>query len=298
MTPKRFHDIVDRLDHIYKLRDASFTADNSTVLNRILYGTVKLLASKGPNAVSTLEAVIRASEIGHVLSISTLLWQLPQLLPANKAQTLGQITGHMQGLLAADSVNVPVFHEKQRGLLCLMHALNNLLECRVFTNYASPDRVVNGMINLNAVDGASGTGATGDFLDQAIPRACEAIGLLALLLPASHSRTLRVVHKTYGGTLGAIALRRNHYVAVNLCGEHVMLVDSLRTEPQRFASIEAMESYMARCSIVWVILAPDDTPLDHCGPRLEALAKEGYRGTISAAEMVIKRLWDTHAALT
>jgi len=291
MTPRRFRDIVDSLDHIYKLRDASFTVDNSAVLNKILYGAVKLLASKGPNAVSTLEAVIRASEIGHI-SVSALLWQLPQLLPADKAQALDQITGHMQGLITADSVNMPLFHEKQRGLLCLLHALNNLLECRVFTNHASPDRVVNGMINLNAVDGASGTGATGDYLDQAIPRACEAIGLSALLLPASHSWALHAVHQTYGGTLGAIALRRNHYVAI-VCGEHLMLVDSLRTEPRRFASIEAMESYMARCSIVWVILAPEGIALDHCGPRLEALAKEGYRGTMDAAAMLIKRLWDT-----
>lgn len=294
--PRRFRDIVDNLDHIYKLRDLTFTVENSAVLNKLLYGGVRLLASKGSNAVSTLEGVIRAAEVGHI-AVSSLLWRLPQLLPADNAEVSEQIKGHMQSLVDEGSIlKLPVFHEKQKGLFCLIHALNNLLECRVFTHSLSFDKVINGMINLNAVDGASENGTTGDYLDQAVPRACEAIELVALMLPA-RSHALHAVHQIYSGTLGAIALRRNHYVAINVFeGEQLWLIDSLRSKPQRFVSTAEMESYLSRCNIVWVILAPprDISQLDHCGPRLEARARNGYRGTIEDAEKTIKGMWDTH----
>ena len=294
MAPNSFRDIVDRLDDIYKFHDTRFTDDNSAMLNKILYGGVPLLATKGSNAVSTLEAVTRATDIGR-LAISTLLWRLPQLLPVSKAETFHQVMCHMQLLSEEDAVELPIFHEKQKGLLCLVHALNNLLECRVFTNYCSADRLVNGMVNLNAVDGASGTGVTGNYLDQAIPRACAAINLFALLLPTLQLDALHVLRSTYSGTLGAIALRRNHYVAINVSGEHLMLVDSMRIRPQRFASIKAMNCYLTRCSIVWVVLAPNSNPMEHCCPLLKALAKDGHRGTLEDAEMAVKRMWDTHA---
>lgn len=284
----RFSKFVDALDHVFKLRDCDSIVENTVMLNQVLFDGTKLLGSYEAS-VCTLASLIQVGQLTD-LSLESLLWRMPSLLNGATTEEEKALYDRMQRLSLRD---VPVLHEQQRGQLCLMHALNNLLECRVFSskNNDSGDNVQ--MVNLHALDTTSPDSTSGNYMDETIPRACEYLKLLSLLLPASCHSALSTISGAYGGTIGAIALRRNHYVAIRMSYAQPLLADSLHARPKIFSSRSSLENYLSRCSMVWVVFAKPNHKLHCCGPKLRSQLINSKHGNLEIVESFIKQLWES-----
>jgi hypothetical protein len=284
----RFSKFVDALDHVFKLRDCDSIVENTLMLNKVLFGGAKLLGSHDAS-VCTLASLVQVGQLTH-LSIESLLWRLPSLLNGATTEEEKALYDRMQRLSLRD---VPVLHEQQRGQLCLMHALNNLLECRVFSNKNNESGDNIQMVNLHALDKTSTDSTSGNYMDETIPRACEHLKLLSFLLPASCHSALSTISRAYGATIGAIALRRNHYVAIRMSYEQPLLADSLDARPKVFSSSSSLENYLSRCSMLWVVIAKPNHKLYCCGPRLRNRLMNSKYGNLEIVESFMKQLWES-----
>lgn len=156
---------------------------------------------------------------------------------------------HFVASLMAD--RSPIFIDMQDNALCLVHAMNNLLQMRAFTSVDSDDHTVAGCLNLYALAREHARTFKGDYSMEALEDACDAADLAYAMLPVGGATGNRVsvanleasfgLLRSTGNAIGfVICTTHNHFIALtrNATASRrdapYMLIDSFHPEAPTF----------------------------------------------------------------
>lgn len=175
-------------------------------------------------------------------------------MPIHSLKDLAPEKGSATGLASGpiDGERLPtdfmgVYHEKQIGSLCAVHALNNLLQAPLLdevrlaeiahTLDAQERRALQGA-GLGLETESANVRADGFFSVQVIAQALEHIGLLATPIGAE---SMRGVAARPEGEVGFIFNRSQHWFAVRRLGAHLFDLNSMQPQPRVLAPAQLAE---------------------------------------------------------
>lgn len=293
-----FNDNLSELFHsannIYRFSHKDADQENAYILNVLFFGKVNVLCTEHPesNGVAHLRAVLDAALLVNKCP-SVVLAALPSLLPDVHMQQLAKA-----GVQNASQGNVPsfLFHERQRHGLCLIHALNNVLGSRIFTSTDTDQSIVDGCINLWKLTPNSSQTPWGEYTDDAIPRACELIGIEAIVVrPDKQLCVIWDNIKKNKALMGAILLRDGHFTALvrlpSVTGGFIV-VDSKDYAPRVWKNDAKIPIYMQKMQSIHVLVStnpPTCCKSVYLGERLRYAQKFKKQGNDACAFM--RSLW-------
>lgn len=256
-----FDDNLSTLFHsannIYRFSHKDAEQENAYILNLLFFGKVNVLCTEHPesNGVAHLCAVLDAALLVNKCP-SVVLAALPSLLLDVHMQELAKA-----GVQNASQGKVPsfLFHERQRQGLCLIHALNNVLGSRIFTSTDMNQPIVDGCVNLWHLTPSSSQTPWGEYTDDAIPRACELLGIEAIVVrPDKHLRVIWNKIKTNKAFMGAILLRDGHFTALvrlpSVTGGFIV-VDSKDYAPRVWKNDAKIPIYMQKMQSIHILVS-------------------------------------------
>lgn len=202
-----------RMDETYRFSHLDAELENSHVINSLFFAEMPVLRTdvESRNGVFQLRVCLDTARLVRSCP-STVLASLPSLLSNvdQRCKAKARIKNIGNGFIP-----IHHFHEKQRNGLCLVHSLNNVFGSRVFTSSGDDRLLVDGCINLWNVSQSSSSTPYGEYADDAIPRACDVLGVDAAIVPPSASvRCVWGSMRVNPAFLGAVLLRNGHFTSL------------------------------------------------------------------------------------
>lgn len=260
---KQLKQLFQQIDRVYKLSHLPVYEENVNIINNIVFGGLNVVTAseKLDNSYISIRQVVQYSNDSNI-PLASILAKLPKIIQDNYMDTY--LYDSIEE--AEYRFHSSIYHEKQRDLLCIIHALNNVLQARVFTSVNSIDYIVDGCINLFSVAQEYCCGVNGDYFDDTISLAVTPLGISAIMLPQKIdcSEAWKIVENN-PSFVGAILQRRNHYVAlvklsraerINGVGE-VCIIDSQDSCIRRWKNSNHIPAHLNKFGSIHLLICTD-----------------------------------------
>ena len=136
--------------------------------------------------------------------------------------------------------------EPQRGVLCGMHALNNLLQDKIFTR--------NDWYTLSKEFTIKGRNIDKEYCALTANGSDPELLLYALEKKGYTSRNIKVKYKPYSDDIGAIVAIKNHFFCIKKHDTHWYMIDSLtyKNVTGYYVRIKDIRLFINDPKVLWV----------------------------------------------